>query len=95
MEQRGFGAMPTHRKCSCLQGRLGSYDSVLVGHGCWWRYRAFHRLYACGPAGDEWEGEMRYLTWDDLAVLYKKETGRSAKILPMDQVFNWAAKTEG
>jgi hypothetical protein len=31
MEQRGFGAMPTHRKCSCLQGRLGSYDSVLVG----------------------------------------------------------------
>jgi hypothetical protein len=38
---------------------------------------------------------MRYLTWDDLAVLYKKETGRSAKILPMDQVFNWAAKTEG
>ena len=31
------------------------------------------------------------LTWSDLADLYKKETGHSAKIKPMEVIFDWAA----
>jgi hypothetical protein len=30
------------------------------------------------------------VTWDELADIYKKYTGRSAKIQPMDSIFNWA-----
>ena len=30
------------------------------------------------------------LCWQELAAIYKKQTGRSAFILPMDVVFDWA-----
>jgi len=30
------------------------------------------------------------LTWDQLANAYKKATGNSAKIRPMDDIFDWA-----
>lgn len=30
------------------------------------------------------------LTWDDLATFYKKKTGRSALIQPMDSIYDWA-----
>jgi hypothetical protein len=33
------------------------------------------------------------LTWDELAKIYDAETtGRRARTLPMDKVFNWAKK---
>uniref|UniRef100_A0A6M3LTV3 Putative HIRAN domain containing protein n=1 Tax=viral metagenome TaxID=1070528 RepID=A0A6M3LTV3_9ZZZZ len=36
---------------------------------------------------------MENLTWDDLANIYDKEVGgRRARMLPMGQVFDWAAK---
>ena len=31
-------------------------------------------------------------TWEDLAEAYKKRTGNSAKIRPMDNIFDWAEK---
>ena len=30
------------------------------------------------------------LTWDDVADFYKKKTGRTARTLPMDKVYDWA-----
>lgn len=30
------------------------------------------------------------LTWDEVADIYKKETGCSARIQPMDKIFKWA-----
>lgn len=32
------------------------------------------------------------LTWDNLAEEYHKSTGQSARIKPMDSIFNWAEK---
>ena len=33
------------------------------------------------------------LMWDELATIYDRENGgRRARTLPMDQVFDWAAK---
>ena len=32
------------------------------------------------------------LTWDDLANEYKKATGYTARIQPMEAVFEWAEK---
>lgn len=32
------------------------------------------------------------LTWNELADLYDKATGRRARIRPMDDVFAWAEK---
>ena len=32
----------------------------------------------------------KYLTWDDLADLYKERTGGSAKIRSMDAIYDWA-----
>jgi hypothetical protein len=36
----------------------------------------------------------KYLTWDDLADFYKKKTGGTARIKPMDTIYNWAVKQE-
>ena len=36
--------------------------------------------------------KSKALTWDDLAEDYKKATGESAKIRPMDAIFEWAEK---
>lgn len=36
------------------------------------------------------EGGGKELTWDDAAVLYKERTGGSAKIRPMEAIFEWA-----
>jgi hypothetical protein len=33
---------------------------------------------------------MTNLTWDDLANLYKERTGGTARIKPMDSIFEWA-----
>ena len=30
------------------------------------------------------------ITWEFLAEVYKRETGKSAKIRPMDSIFDWA-----
>ena len=30
------------------------------------------------------------LTWDELADIYDKKTGRTARTRPMNDVFNWA-----
>jgi hypothetical protein len=30
------------------------------------------------------------VTWEELADIYKKETGKSAKIKPMQSIFEWA-----
>lgn len=36
---------------------------------------------------------MKQLTWDDLADAYDKEhSGRKARTLPMEYVFEWAGK---
>ena len=35
---------------------------------------------------------MEALTWDELADVYKKETGRTARIQPMDTIFEWAER---
>jgi len=35
------------------------------------------------------------LTWEDLADMYKKATGSSAKVRPMDEIFEWAEKQPG
>lgn len=32
----------------------------------------------------------KYLTWDDLADLYKERTGGRARIRPMDEIYDWA-----
>ena len=32
----------------------------------------------------------KYLTWDDLADLYKERTGGKARIRPMDEIYDWA-----
>lgn len=32
------------------------------------------------------------LTWDDLADFYKRKTGASARIKPMDEIFDWAER---
>ena len=32
------------------------------------------------------------LTWEELANIFNKNTGRRARILPMEVVFNWAAQ---
>lgn len=37
---------------------------------------------------------MSQLTWDDIAGLYKAKTGRTAKVLPMDEVYEWAAQRD-
>lgn len=34
----------------------------------------------------------KILTYDDLADFYKNKTGRSAKIMPMNTVYEWATK---
>lgn len=36
--------------------------------------------------------QEKYLTWEDLAVFYKKKTGGTAKTKPMDTIYNWAIK---
>lgn len=36
----------------------------------------------------------RYLTWDDLGDLYELHTNKSARILPLDRVFDWALKNQ-
>jgi hypothetical protein len=33
---------------------------------------------------------MKDLTWDELAEIYKKETGGTARTKPMDSIFKWA-----
>lgn len=35
---------------------------------------------------------MKELTWNDLAEFYKKKTGQSARIRPMDDIYTWATK---
>lgn len=30
------------------------------------------------------------MTWDEVAVLYKSRTGRSARIRPLNAIFEWA-----
>lgn len=35
---------------------------------------------------------MKIANWDDLARAYKKRTGKSAYIKPMDKIFDWAVK---
>ncbi len=37
-------------------------------------------------------GMVNYLTWDDLADLYKQRTGGIARIKPMQTIYNWAIK---
>ena len=32
----------------------------------------------------------KYLTWDDLADLYGERTGGTARIRPMDEIYDWA-----
>jgi len=32
------------------------------------------------------------LTWNDIADEYDRTTGRTARIQPMDTIFNWAEK---
>ena len=34
----------------------------------------------------------KYLTWDDLADLYKERTGGRARIKPMDEIYEWACE---
>ena len=34
--------------------------------------------------------EPSELTWDQLADIYKKQTGHTARILPMEKIFEWA-----
>lgn len=34
--------------------------------------------------------KIKYLTWDDLADLYKERTGGIARIKPMDMIYRWA-----
>ena len=34
------------------------------------------------------------LTWDDLANEYKKETGNTAHIQPMEAIFDWAERQD-
>jgi hypothetical protein len=36
--------------------------------------------------------ETKPLSWNELADIFDKETGRCARILPMNRVFNWAEK---
>ncbi len=36
------------------------------------------------------DGANPNLTWDDIAIIYKERTGGSAKIRPMDDIFDWA-----
>lgn len=38
------------------------------------------------------EKRSKALTWDDLADDYKKVTGRSARVRPMEEIFNWAER---
>lgn len=33
---------------------------------------------------------MNEITWEELAEVYKKETGHSAKVRPMQSIFDWA-----
>jgi len=33
---------------------------------------------------------MKIANWDDLAMAYKKETGKSAYTRSMDKIFDWA-----
>jgi hypothetical protein len=40
------------------------------------------------------ERMSKYLTWDNLADLYKERTGGRARIMDMDTIFNWAEKQE-
>lgn len=37
---------------------------------------------------------MKQLTWEELADFYKKKTGGSALIRPMDRVYKWATRQE-
>ncbi len=37
---------------------------------------------------------IKELTWEELADFYKKKTGQSAKIRPMDDIFEWAERQE-
>ena len=34
------------------------------------------------------------LTWDDLANEYKKATGRTGRIQPMEVIFHWAERQD-
>ena len=36
----------------------------------------------------------RYLTWDDIADLFTEHTGQSARVLPLDKVFEWAKRNQ-
>ena len=35
---------------------------------------------------------MKSLTWDELANIYDKETGQTARIKPMESIYKWAVK---
>lgn len=37
----------------------------------------------------------KFLTWDDLADLYKERTGGRARIRPMSEIYDWAAAQPG
>jgi len=39
-------------------------------------------------------GDMKYLTYDDLADFYDKKTGGTARIQPVDKIYEWATKQE-
>ena len=34
--------------------------------------------------------ENKELTWDELADIYDKQTGHTARALPLEKVFGWA-----
>ena len=36
--------------------------------------------------------KIKAMTWDDLADFYAKKTGGRARIMPMDDIRNWALK---
>ena len=36
--------------------------------------------------------EAQGLTWDNLAALYNQRTGRNARIMPLNAIYNWAVR---
>lgn len=36
--------------------------------------------------------KIKTLNWNDLADFYNKKTGGQARIRPMDEIYEWAAK---
>lgn len=40
------------------------------------------------------ESKKKNLSWEDIADFYKEKTGGSARIRPMNEIYEWAVKQE-